>query len=43
MASSIFLAKLIGPAMLVAVVSFLVYTRASRAMAQQFLRSAARL
>jgi hypothetical protein len=41
MATAIFLAKLIGPVMLVAAVSFLIHTRAYRAMAQEFMRSAA--
>jgi hypothetical protein len=41
MATSIFLAKLIGPVMLVAAVSFLIHTKVYRTMAQEFLRSAA--
>jgi hypothetical protein len=41
MATAVFLAKLIGPVMLVAAVSFLIHTKAYRAIAQEFMRSAA--
>jgi hypothetical protein len=41
MPTSVFLAKLIGPVMLVAAVSLLVHTKAYRAMAQEYLRSPA--